>query len=59
MRITLTITAEVSHESGKFIAKDELAQEIADELEGANPGTLYPEDSVYQVDDFTVEVTES
>ena len=30
---------------GKFIAKDELAQEIADELEGANPGTLYPEDS--------------
>lgn len=55
MRITFTITAEVRHQSGKFIAKDEVAQTIIDELDGCCPGDLYIDESVYEVEDFTIE----
>lgn len=55
MQITFTVTAEVEHVSGKFVSKDELAEELATELEGANPGTLTVDDSEYEVVDLTVE----
>lgn len=56
MKITITIEAEVSHVTGKFIAKDELADEITSELEGADPGSLYVEDSEYEIVDWNVSV---
>lgn len=56
MQITFTVIAEVEHLTGKFVSKDDLAEELKAELEGANPGTLTVDDSEYEVVDLSVDV---
>lgn len=55
MIIQFTVAVELERVSGRFIAKDDLAQEIEDSLEAANPGDLNIDESEYTVSDFTVE----
>jgi len=60
MTFTFTITVEVERTQGKFATREELAEQIIAELEGANPGTLEGENGgEYEVSDFTVEETET
>lgn len=40
--VRFTVTAELSKVSGKFTSKDELAGDIQDALEGADPGSIDP-----------------
>lgn len=55
MQFTFTVTAEVSRVQGKFATREDLAQQIQDELEGANPGDLTGEnDGEYTVDTWDV-----
>jgi hypothetical protein len=58
MTFTFTVTVEVERTQGKFATREELAEQIISELEGANPGTLEGENGgEYEVSDFTVEET--
>lgn len=56
---SFTITAIVERESGKFASRDEIADEIINELEGADPGYVSgigaDGDSEYTIIDWTVE----
>ncbi|MFD5864377.1 hypothetical protein ACFWGP_05460 [Agromyces sp. NPDC127015] len=40
-RFTFTVTVEVERTTGKFAARDEMADAIREELEGSDPGGLY------------------
>lgn len=58
MSFTFTVTVEVERTQGKFATREELAEQIIAELEGANPGTLEGENGgEYEVSDFSVEET--
>jgi len=37
---TYTITVEVERESGKFMTRDEVAEQIQEAIEGADPGQV-------------------
>lgn len=58
-RFKFVVEVEVERESGKFASRDEMAEQIQDALEGADPGSLYgigaDGDSDYSVVDWTVE----
>lgn len=59
MRLIFEVAVEVAHRQGKFASRDELAEQIKDELEGAIPGDLYgDEDGEYEVEDSSVEYLE-
>lgn len=53
------ITVTVERVTGKFAARDDIAEAIADALEGADPGTLdglgADGATEYEVTDFTVD----
>ncbi len=40
MTVQFTVTAELKHVEGKFAARHDLTEQIAIELEGANPESL-------------------
>lgn len=40
MKFTFKVEAEAERSQGKFATKDELAEQIMSELEGADPGSL-------------------
>lgn len=56
---TFTVTVTLERTAGKFAARDEMAEAILAELEGADPGGVYgigaDGASDYDVVDFTVE----
>lgn len=58
-KFTFTVNVEVTRESGKFATRDEMADQIRDALESADPGYLsgigYDGDSEYIVDGWEVE----
>lgn len=53
--IILTVRAELSKVSGKFTSKDELADELIQAVESADPGSLDPTgEGEYEVTDWSV-----
>jgi hypothetical protein len=54
-----TVTVELERESGKFASRDEMAEAIRDEIEGADPGSVYgigaDGESSYTVNSWEVE----
>lgn len=54
-----TVTVELNRESGKFASREELAEQLTEALESANPGSVdgvgADSDSTYAVDDWSVE----
>ena len=56
MRIKITVEAEVNHVEGKFVSKDEIADELATEIEGCDPGEVTVDESTYTVDDWGVSI---
>jgi hypothetical protein len=40
MKITFTVEVELERVQGKFASKDEIAEQIADELGAADPGSV-------------------
>ena len=45
MRMTFTIEVELEKGSGKFASKDEIADKIMEDLESADPGTIFSDDN--------------
>lgn len=58
-RFTFTVAVELERVSGKFASRDEMADEIIAQIEGADPGYLdglgADGDSAYETTDWTVE----
>ena len=56
---TFTVTATVERESGKFVSRDEIQEQLQEALDGANPDSLSglgaDGDSEYVVSDWSVE----
>ena len=51
-----TVTVEVEREEGKFASRDELADQIREAIEGADPGTVEGENGgSYSIVNWTVE----
>jgi hypothetical protein len=59
MKFTFTVTVEVERVEGKFASRDEIADYLREEIEGAIPGEVdgvgADGDSRYDVTDSTVE----
>jgi hypothetical protein len=49
MKIRLTVEVEVEHRTGKFVAKDEIAEEIGEWIENADEGDVWIDESEYEV----------
>jgi hypothetical protein len=59
VRFTFTVEVEVERIEGKFASRDDIGQQILDELEGCNPGQFTSEnDGEYEVVDWSVEEQE-
>jgi hypothetical protein len=41
IRFTFTVTVELQHEQGKFAPRDEIAEQLLESLNDADPMTLY------------------
>jgi hypothetical protein len=59
MRFVFTVAVEVERDEGKFAARDEVAEQIAEALEQADPSTIdgvgADGTSTYSVTDWVVE----
>ena len=58
MFVTITVTLELTHLSGKFATRDELVEQVVEAIEGANPDSLTggaDGDSEYEVASWDVE----
>ena len=59
MRFEFRVVVEVERESGKFASRDEVAESLREQLEGAGvdevSGVGADGDTVYNVTDFSVE----
>lgn len=58
MLFEFRVTVEITHESGKFATKDDLADSLIEQIEGCDPdlSSEGPDgDSVYTIDDFSIE----
>lgn len=55
--ITFTVQAQLQHVQGKFVSKDELAEQLQEALDAADPGEVYVDESLYSVDEWNVEAT--
>lgn len=56
MRFTFLVEVEVERETGKFASRDEVAEQLQSELEGADPGSIQAgEDGEYNVTSWSVE----
>jgi hypothetical protein len=56
MQIILEVLVNVEKESGKFVSKDEIIDQIVEEVSGVDPGSIYVDESVYTVTDWEVNV---
>lgn len=57
-RFSFTVNVTLERESGKFMSRDEMGEQLAEALESADPGQVEggPDgDSVYIVNDWDVE----
>jgi hypothetical protein len=58
MEIVFTITVRVERESGKFVSRDDIAEQLIDVIQDANPGTVEVDESVYNVESIEAEQEE-
>lgn len=62
-RFEFKVSVEVSRESGHFATRDEMAEQLRDEIEGSSPSYLSGlgswGDGEYVVDDFQIEDDDS
>jgi hypothetical protein len=59
MRFTFTVEVEISRQQGKFATRDEMADQIREAIEGADPQSLQGEsDGEYNVDSWDVQEQE-
>lgn len=53
--VTFLIRAEVERVTGPFASTEDIRDSIRDDLESANPDTIYVEDTEYGVEEWEVE----
>jgi hypothetical protein len=55
MHFTFTVEVELTRSEGKFAARDELAEQIVEALESANPYSLTGEnEGTYDIDEWDI-----
>jgi len=54
MKIRIVIEAEVTHRTGVFVSKDEIAEELVTWAEMADEGEVYIDESEYEVEAWEV-----
>lgn len=54
-RFTFIVHVELERDEGLFAARDDLADLLRTEIEGADPGSVDPNESTYSVTDWTVD----
>ncbi len=57
MTVIVNLNVQVSLEKvqGKFVSKDEIIEQIQQEMEASIPGSIYVDDSEYEVTDQSIE----
>lgn len=55
MKFTFTVHVEVERTQGKFAPRYELADQLMEALDGANPDTLTGDNGEYEVSSWEVE----
>jgi hypothetical protein len=54
MRFVFTVEVELDRDAGPFASKDELADELIEAIEGADPSQVDIDESSYSVSDWSV-----
>lgn len=54
MKLKFTVEVEVERTQGKFASKDDIAEQIKEAIEQADPSEVTVEDSTYEVQSFEV-----
>jgi hypothetical protein len=49
-----TVEVTLEREQGKFVSRDEMAAQLAEAIEQADPGTVDVDNSTYNVTDWVV-----
>lgn len=56
MKFTFTVTVEVEREEGKFASREDIGDQLAEAIEGADPGSVEGENGgTYNTTEWTVE----
>jgi hypothetical protein len=53
-RFKFVVEVELERTEGKFVSRDDMAQELLDAIESADPGSIDVDESSYEVTDFSV-----
>lgn len=53
-RFKFVVEVELERTEGKFVSRDDMAQELLDAIESADPGSVDVDESSYEVTNFTV-----
>lgn len=53
-RFKFVVEVTLERTEGKFVSRDDMAQELLDSIESADPGSVDVDESSYEVTDFTV-----
>lgn len=53
-RFKFIVEVELERTEGKFVSRDDMAQELLDAIESSDPGEVNVDDSNYEVTDWSV-----
>lgn len=51
---TFTVEVTLERESGKFVSRDEMADQLEQAIQDADPGTVDVDETTYNVTDWSV-----
>jgi hypothetical protein len=51
---TFTVEVTLERESGKFVSRDEMADQLEQSIQDADPGTVDVDETTYNVTDWSV-----
>lgn len=53
-RFKFIVEVELERTEGKFVSREDMAQELMDAIESSDPGSIDVDESSYEVTDFSV-----
>ena len=53
-RFKFVVEVELERSEGRFVSRDDMAQELLDAIESADPGSVDVDESSYEVTDWSV-----
>lgn len=55
MEIVLTVKVQVERVQGKFLSRSDIAEDLVEAINGANPDSVYIDESEYEITDWVAE----